>query len=256
MTPEDVFVNYNDYYKLLEESNNRLRQNDTTVLKTKNGTNIVARHNIYDVKIIKEQFVDLQYFPDIYEEGFKPKVVLDIGGYIGDLTLYCASEFGAKVHCYEPTPQNFKMVKKNLKANPHLQEQITVINKGVSGTDQYIDLDVQDIHGEIHASSHKKYKSDVKTISVPCVSLDDAIQEVNELLIDLVKIDCEGQEFSILGETNLEELSKKIKYLVFEYHSFVDDYKNKIETLLANLEEHFVILKKSKKLCYLKSKQH
>jgi FkbM family methyltransferase len=148
------------------------------------------------------------------------------------------------------------MVKKNIKANPHLQEQITVFNKGVSGTDQYIDLDVQDIHGEIHASSHKKYKSDVKTISVPCVSLDDAIREVNELLIDLVKIDCEGQEFSILGETNLEELSKKVKYLVFEHHSFVDDYKNKIETLLANLEEHFVILKKSKKLCYLKSKQH
>lgn len=256
MNPENVFVNCKEYYKLLEESNLRTRESKKTILETLNGTKIYARHNIYDVKIIKEQFVDLQYFPDIYEKNFKPKVVLDIGGYIGDLTLYCASEFSSKVHCYEPTPQNFKMIKENLKANPQLQNQITVFNKGVSGTEQYINLDVQDIQGEIHASSHKKYKSEVKTISVPCVSLEEAVREVDEPLIDLVKIDCEGQEFSILGETDLENLSKEIKYLVFEHHSFVDDYKNKIHNLLLNLEEHFVILKKSKKLCYLKSKQH
>jgi FkbM family methyltransferase len=252
----NIFVNSAIYNALLEESNNRIRQEKISVLETFNGTKINTRHNIYDIKIIKEQFVDLQYFPNIYEENFSPKVVLDIGGYIGDLSLYCASTFNSKVHVYEPTPQNFNMIQKNLESNPHLKNNITAFNKGVSGTTDTLKIDVQDISGEIHASSHKKYKTQVQTIIVPCVSLDDAINDLNETLVDLLKIDCEGQEFEILGNTDLDKLSKKVKYLVFEHHSFVNDYKNKIENLLLNLEQHFIILKKSKKLCYLKSKQH
>lgn len=252
----DVFANNDIYDALLEESNNRIRQEKISVLETVNGTKINARHNIYDVKIIKEQFVDLQYFSDIYEKNFLPKVVLDIGGYIGDLSLYCASKFGSKVHCYEPTPQNYNMIQKNLEANPHLQENIKVFNKGISGTTTSIEIDVQDILGEIHASSHKKYKNQVQTITIDCVSLDDAINELNEPLIDLLKIDCEGQEFEILENANLIKLSSKVKYLVFEHHKFVNDYKNKLDKLMTRLEDHFIILKKSKKLCYLKSKLH
>lgn len=250
----DVFANIAIYDTLLEESNNRIRQEKISVLETRTGTKINARHNIYDVKIIKEQFVDLQYFPDIYEENFSPKVVLDIGGYIGDLSLYCASTFNSKVHVYEPTPQNFSMIQRNLESNPHLKNNITAFNKGVSGTTDTLKIDVQDIIGEIHASSHKKYKTQVETISIPCVSLEDAILKMNEPLIDLLKIDCEGQEFEILGKADLDKLSNKVKYLVFEHHKFVDDYKNKLDNLMKQLEKYFIVLKKSKKLCYLKSK--
>ena len=249
---KDVFVNFDLYENLLEESNKRERYDKVSILETLNGTKIAARHNIYDVKIIKEQFVDLQYFPTVMPDNFKPKVVLDIGGYIGDLSLYCASTFDSKVHCYEPTPQNYAMIQENINLNKDLN--ITVFNKGVSDSRQPIMLDVQEISGEIHASSHKKYKSHVTTIEVPCVSLTDAIKELNEEKIDLVKIDCEGQEFEILKNIDSYELSSKIDYLVFEYHKFVTDYKNKLENILKNLEPNFDILKKSKKLCFLKSK--
>lgn len=255
MNYQDVFVNFNDYKNLLEQSNNRVREEKTTILETTNGTKIAARHNIYDVKIIKEQFIDLQYFPDIIDIGFEPKVVLDIGGYIGDLSLYCASTFDSKVHCYEPTPQNYEMIKTNLKLNPHLETLITVHNKGISNSSEPIKLNVQDIIGEIHASSHKNYKTDQKTIEIPCVSLNDAINTINEPKIDLLKIDCEGQEFYILDNIDSLDLSQKVNYLIFEYHNFVEDYKNKLEKILKNLEKDFEILKKSKKLCFLKSKR-
>lgn len=255
MNYKDVFVNFNDYENLLQESNDKIRHDKVTVLETVNGTKIAARHNIYDVKIIKEQFLDLQYFPDYFEDNFKPKVVLDIGGYIGDLSLYCASTFGSKVHCYEPTPQNYKIIKQNLELNPHLQDMITVHNKGVSSSNKILELNVQEIVSEIHASTHKKYKNDVTTIQIPCVSLEDAIEELNESKIDLLKIDCEGEEFNILGNCNTEDLAHSVKYIAFEYHNFVEDYKQKLEVLLKDLEEHFEILKKSKKLCFLKSKK-
>ena len=255
MTLNSVFKNTNDYNILVEQSNNRIREDKITVLETVNGTKIAARHNIYDVKIIKEQFIDLQYFPEILEDGFAPNVVLDIGGYIGDLSFYCASLFGSKIHCYEPTPQNYEMIKLNLQLNPELQKHITVFNKGISNSNEPIKLNVQDITGEVHASSHKKYKSDVITIDIPCISLEDAIEELNEIKIDLLKIDCEGQEFNILKDVDSEMLSRKVKYLVFEYHNFVEDYKLKLEKILSNLENDFDILKKSKKLCFLRSKR-
>ena len=252
LTPEEVFENTNDYYNLVEESNNKIRKDNTTNLRTKNGTVISARHNIFDIKIIKEQFLDLQYFPKVIGDDFKPKVVLDIGGYIGDLTLYCASVYSAKVHCYEPTPQNYRMVQKNLELNPHLN--ITAFNKGVSANNESISLNIQDLTGEIHASSHKTYDKEVTTIDIPCVSLVEAINTMNEPRIDLLKIDCEGQEFEILKDINSEYLAKNVDYLVFEYHKFVDDYQSKLERILKNLELNFDILKKTKKLCFLKGK--
>lgn len=251
-TPKEVFVNVNDYYNLINKSNNKIREEKVTNLITKDGVTISVRHNIYDIKIVKEQFVDLQYFPNLYEENFEPKVVLDIGGYIGDLSLYCASVYGSKVHCYEPTPQNYQMIQKNLKLNQHLN--IKVFNKGISGHNETIKLNVQDISGEIHASSNKTYNSNTNTIEIPCISLLDAIENMKEPVIDLLKIDCEGQEFKILKECNVNDLSKRVKYLVFEYHKFVEDYQNKLNNVLINLEKDFKIVKKTKKLCFLKSK--
>ena len=254
LTPEEIFKNADDYFTLIDQSNNRLREDKQTILETISGTKILARHNIYDIKIIKEQFVDLQYFPSFIPDNFEPEVVLDIGGYIGDLSLYCASNFNSKVHCYEPTPQNFKVIQKNLELNPSLQKLITVHNKGISDSRKPIKLNVQEIVGEIHASSHKKYKNNVKTIDVPCVSLQDAIQELNETKIDLLKIDCEGQEFEILKNIDSKALAERVVYLTFEYHNFVTDYKQKLDNILVNLQQNFDILKKSKKLCFLKSK--
>ena len=250
----DVFLNINDYNTLIEESNARTRKNKITDLKTIDGAVISARHNIYDVKIIKEQFVDLQYFPSVIEEGFTPSVVVDIGGYIGDLSLYCASKFNSSVYCYEPTPQNYQMILRNIKNNPSFGDNIKVYNKGVSDTDSTLKIDIQDIEGEIHASSHKRYKTQVKTVDVPCVTLKTVLDNVKEEKIDLLKIDCEGEEFNILKGCNSKKLSEKVNYLVFEYHSFVKDYKTKLDNILLNLEDNFDVLKKSKKLCFLKSK--
>ena len=252
--PSEVFKNVEDYNLLLTQSNNRIRENKKTILETFNGTKIAARHNIYDVKIIKEQFLDLQYFPSVIEKNWIPKVVLDIGGYIGDLSLYCASEFSSKVYCYEPTPQNYKMIKTNLELNPHLESLITVHNKGISNSNHPIKLNVQEINGEIHASSHKKYKTDQQTIEVPCVSLNEAINQVNEPIIDLLKIDCEGQEFEILKDIDSKKLSEQVIYIAFEYHKFVKDYVEKLDDILKNLEQNFEVIKKSKKLVFLKSK--
>ena len=253
LTAKEVFKNFLDFENLMTLSKNKIKEDKITILETTNGAKIAARHNIYDIKIIKEQFLDLQYFPyPLYENNFKPKVVLDIGGYIGDVSLYCAAAFGAKIHCYEPTPQNFKMIQKNLNLNPGYD--IKAFNKGISGSSRLLNLNVQDMLGEIHASSNKKYHNDVTTIEIPCITLVEAIDTLNEPVIDLLKIDCEGQEFEILSKCDTEYLSSKVRYLVFEHHRFVDNYKFKIKKLLDKLENNFLIMKNTKNLCFLESR--
>lgn len=254
LTPKEVFLNFSDYENLINQSKNKIKEDKITILETINGTKIAARHNRFDAKIIREQFVDLQYFPDdVYINNFKPKVVLDIGGYIGDVSLYCASKFGSKIHCYEPTPQNFTMIQKNLLLNPTYN--ITVFNKGISGSSEIINLNIQDMLGEIHASSNKTYDTDVISIEIPCISLTEAIENLNEPVVDLLKIDCEGQEFEILGNCDTEYLSKKVKYLVFEHHRFVENYEIKIEKLLKKLKNNFSIIKNTKNLFFLETRK-
>src|SRR6056300_1098359 len=117
------FKNQDKFDQLIQDYRNRNKTDGNSILETTNGVKIFVRHNVFDAKIVKEQFVDLQYF-QFFDNSFKPKTVLDIGGYIGDLSLYCASNFNSKVHCYEPTPQNFSILEKNMHLNPHLLENI------------------------------------------------------------------------------------------------------------------------------------
>lgn len=248
---KQIFKNPELYYHLINKSKKKIKTDVLYFLETLAGTKICVRDNVYDIRIIKEQFVDRQYFPSDVFLNFSPKVVIDIGGYIGDFSIYCAENFETKVHCYEPTPQNFNILQKNIKNNKNLQEKIFIFNQGISDEDKFILLNVQDLEGEIHASSKKNYLEEQK-INIPVISLENAISKMNEP-IDLLKIDTEGTEFDILENHQKIKLSKKINYLVFEHHPFVTDYSFQMDNLVNNLRKNFQILKKTKSLIFLQS---
>ena len=256
MEIKDIFKNVAEYKNLKFLSKKKIRESKQTILETVNGIKITARHNIFDVKIIEEQYVKKQYFPEaVYEKDFTPKFVLDIGGYIGDLSLYCVEHYNSIVHCYEPTPQNFKILEQNKKINPRFKDNLFIYNQGVSSDDGYFFMNVQDIMGEIHASSHKDYDHMMKEIKVESVSLSTAIKRFENNIIDIVKIDTEGQEFPILLNSDISALANQVKYIVFEHHSFVDDYKNKMLKLKNHLEQSFVKVHSTKHVDFYRSKK-
>jgi hypothetical protein len=57
-------------------------------------------------------------------------VVIDAGGCWGDTALYFAHK-GGRVFCFECIPSNLKILEENLKMNPTLTAQITVIPKAL-----------------------------------------------------------------------------------------------------------------------------
>jgi FkbM family methyltransferase len=174
--------------------------------------------------IIDEIWEDKFYDKDFFIE--KGMTVLDIGANQGVFTLYAASK-GANVHSYEPAPQNYSLLKKNVIENK-LENFVTTHQKAIAGTAGTIELyipvcDKYVTNGLITTSKividdlSQKLQSDSSKVIVESVSLPEVLNRINSNEIDLLKIDCEGAEFEILKAITKKEISK-VRNIVMETH--------------------------------------
>lgn len=220
-----VFKNNDVYLKALTQ-----KGEGTVVLRTHDNLNIKIRLNIYDARIIREIFFRKPYIQHL---TLPPNpIIIDIGGYIGDFSLYAVKYLNARrVIVYEPTAENFKILKQNIEENNYL-DRITAVNKGVSDSDETI-LNVQiNKSEEVHVSSYL-YKG-AEQRRVPSITLSDLFEKHQLDSVDLLKIDCEGGEYDILSSVP-EYLLKRIKNIAFEYHR-VDGFETKLNYILKHLK--------------------
>jgi len=115
--------------------------------------------------------------------------VVDVGANIGFYSLLLARYVGpaGRVLAFEPDPENFSMLKRNIEANGY--SNINPINKAVGAvsTKDYLYL------SDIHTGDHRTYPCDRRrTIPVEVVALDDFLPR--EQRVDLIKIDIQGFE--------------------------------------------------------------
>lgn len=144
----------------------------------------------------------------VKKEIKKGDVVLDIGAHIGYFTLIFAKLVGekGKVIAFEPGPDNFTLLKKNVAINGY--RNVVLVPKAVSNKTGKIRL-------YLHESSarHKIYDSggDSKFIAIEATRLDDYFKN-RDSKIDFIKIDTEGAEFfGLQGMLNLIKKNKKLK---------------------------------------------
>jgi FkbM family methyltransferase len=122
-------------------------------------------------------------------------VFVDIGANIGYYTLLAASCVGhrGKVYSFEPEPNNFSLLSRNVEAYP--TNNITVIQMAVSRESGTMSLYVEDAI----AGGHTLFPSQEKqrTVTVKTTSLDDFFGEhIPE--VTLMKMDIEGWEMEAL----------------------------------------------------------
>jgi len=164
-------------------------------------------------------------------------IVVDIGANIGMFSAYALGKNASKVFSIEPDSKTFGYLESNLKNF----KNITLINKGVSGKDEQlrffsseassVSSICKDQNSNITASNEK----DIKETIIDCLSPKTLFESYGISKIDLLKIDCEGSEFSFFEAIDEDFLRNNISKIVCEVHAFAgtqEDYKNKIKSKL------------------------
>lgn len=198
-------------------------------LRTVDGLTITIRKNYGDAMTLAEILLDDFYVRDL---NLPPNpVVIDIGGFIGDFSLYAVKRLNAsRVIVCEPSPRNWVLLLKNI-ANNGYEGRIEPVNKAVTdGRDVMMNIDAP---AECQCMVSAYVPSEQPLSAVPGVSLGQLLRDHAVENVDLLKIDCEGGEFAILESTPTEVFSR-IRNIVFEYHQ-IDGVWAKLESAKQRL---------------------
>ena len=148
-------------------------------------------------------------------------IVADIGAYVGEYSLYCASQGVKEIRSYEPTPNTFRLLSKNKKKN------MSVYNMAVVGDDsENVMLHTSSGIGVTNSISKKLRKKNA--ISVPAIRYEDAVKDAT-----VVKIDVEGAEYSY----NI--VQPHIRAYILEFHPMNDmNWKGRAFEIMNEIESN------------------
>jgi FkbM family methyltransferase len=179
----------------------------------------------------KEIFNDEIYF---FESDLKNPTIIDAGAYIGLSTLYFKQLYpGSKIYAIEPNPKAFEVLEANILDNS-LFNCISIngaLSKGEGEREFFIDKG--DRNWNSTASFYKgtwQGGMDSIMINVRTFPLSGLLVED----IDLLKMDIEGAEFSVLREA--ESKLNCVKRLILEYHPVQG---NSLKKLLKIVNSNF-----------------
>jgi FkbM family methyltransferase len=151
----------------------------------------------------------------LFKETVNPgMVVVDIGAHVGYYTLLAAKQVGpkGKVYSFEPEQDNHALLLKNIAMNGYdnvVVTQMAVSDRMGSSTLYLADLD---------SGRHSMYQHGLPergSTPVNTTTLDSFLASEEWPHIDLVKIDVEGAEVSVLdGMTILMERNAGLKFII------------------------------------------
>lgn len=139
------------------------------------------------------------------------EVVVDIGANIGYYTLEFARTVGAegRVYAFEPHPENFKMLSKNIEVNGY--HNIAPIQAALSDHAGDLLLECNAVNHECH---HLSTAAGQRAIRVHTLTLDEYFGPTIPT-ISLVKLDVEGYELHVIrGMRRLLTANQRIRLVV------------------------------------------
>lgn len=146
----------------------------------------------------------------LFEQNVKPgDIVIDIGANMGYYTLVAARKTGpkGKVYAFEPDPDNFRLLQKNIAANGYIN--VMAINKAVGEKGGTVKLFLSN---EDNTGDFRTYNAndDRKSLEVEMVTIDSVLRA--EKKVDVIKIDIQGSEVKALK--GAKEILKKSKQII------------------------------------------
>jgi len=180
------------------------------VIQLNNGLRFKIR-TAMDIWVIKETCLDRDYehYGVDLQAGWS---IVDIGGGLGDFTLYASQLPNSIVHAYEPFPESRELLHENLQQNP--SNNVTIFADAVGAKTGELHLTVATGVAVRHSTAQDSTDADLTVNSIP---LSDVVARLDSEHIDFLKMDCEGAEYDIL--LNAEDATlNAISHICMEYH--------------------------------------
>jgi FkbM family methyltransferase len=140
-------------------------------------------------------------------------VVVDIGASVGPFAWSIRDSGAARIICVEPHKELFATLQKNVDA-----ECINVAIGNSNGVETNLGL--------FNESFVETQEADNVAL-VDTITFKTLIRERNLSKINFLKLDCEGGEYSIFNDENIDWICDNVDYIVGEWHLSNDDLKAK-----------------------------
>jgi len=164
----------------------------------------------------KNSLIDEIFVRRIYEKYFEVKpndIVVDIGASLGPFTYSILHKNPKHVFCFEPSKKEFKTLINNTIGNP-----VTQIFKGVGPENSVIEN--SQLFGGENEMESIKFSTFIDLYSIE--------------KIDFMKTDCEGGEYDIFNDENIDFILSNVKKISGEWHLNTPENKNKFRNFRDN----------------------
>lgn len=175
-------------------------------------------HGYVSISLAKHGLYEKTITDYIFENLVPNSSVLDIGANIGYYTLIMAKLVGTQgnVFAFEPEPSNFKILSKNIKINNYtnVNAEKFILSEHDGKTKLFL--------SNSDPGSHKIFPSnntDERNIIVDSISVDSYFKKhsIDPHIINFIKMDVEGSEFSVLkGMKTILDKKNDLK-IILEY---------------------------------------
>ena len=180
------------------------RKDDYERMDTNKYLNLNLKTDGLPLPDINAQFIeffhrmDYKWWRDV-EEG---DVVVDIGACVGFFVCHALDRKASRVFAIEPSRPHLKTLIQNI--SDHYIDNSTTpvipIEAGIGSTSN---------HFNNVFSEYREFKR---------MSFLDLVVDYNIPKIDYLKIDCEGGEYGVFNDINMEYLKTNVKHMAVEFH--------------------------------------
>jgi len=157
-------------------------------------------------------------------------VIVDIGGYIGKWAseIYC--KYGCRLYVYEPVKAFAADIRNKFEKNA----RVKVFDYGIAHINTQAEISVI-----AESSSLFKGGADVESVYLRegAEVLTEVMKDAGVKRIDIVKVNIEGAEFSLLEHFIDTGIISKILNLQVQFHIFVKNYEYKRDSLREKLSK-------------------
>jgi len=176
--------------------------------------------SVYDESILmsfEENILNDEYQLDSIDVN--NKTIIDIGANIGDTALNFINRGAKRIYSLEPIPKTYNYLLQNI-SNNSLEDRIIPFNFGIGSKNENLIIPIRENasggNSVTFVERNRQNKQYSKDVEVSIITLEELSQQINSK-VDLIKIDCEGCEYSIIQNDHLMEFFNP-DIILIEYH--------------------------------------